>query len=234
VKRLERRRAERIRRSAATVGLSFALGALADDLLEWRLGERERQHAEVVTSAAIADPALSTAEPRIAGRRSGSGPPVATAGEVTRESGIEILRDRELEFPVANVDAKNLRDTFFDARGQGRAHEALDIIAPRGTPVRAVEDGTVVKLFDSPGGGGLTVYQFDPSQTFCYYYAHLDAYAPELREGQAVRRGQTIGYVGSTGNASPDAPHLHFAIFQLTPERQWWKGDPINPYPVFK
>ena len=144
------------------------------------------------------------------------------------------MRDRELEFPVEGVDADDLRDTFFEARGLGRAHEALDIMAPRGTPVRAVEDGTVVKLFESHGGGGLTIYQFDPSQVFCYYYAHLDAYEPGLREGQSVRRGQTIGYVGSTGNASPDAPHLHFAIFQLTPERQWWTGEPVNPYPVFK
>ena len=231
--RLERRRTKHIRRSAATIGLSFALGALANDLLEWRSSERGQPRADVVTSAAIADPALGTKQPQVVGRRSGSGP-VATAGGVTRESAIEILRERDLELPVVNVDAKDLRDTFFDARGEGRAHEALDIMAPRGTPVHAVEDGTVVKLFDSPGGGGLTIYQFDPSQRFCYYYAHLDAYAPALREGQSIRRGQTIGYVGSTGNASPDAPHLHFAIFQLTPERQWWRGNPINPYPVFR
>ena len=145
-----------------------------------------------------------------------------------------MLRGRNLEFPVEGVDAGDLQDTFSDARGEGRAHEALDIMAPRGTPVRAVEDGTVVKLFNSRGGGGLSIYQFDPSQTFCYYYAHLNGYAFGLREGDSVRRGQTIGYVGSTGNASPDAPHLHFAIFQLTPERQWWKGDSLNPYPAFK
>jgi murein DD-endopeptidase MepM/ murein hydrolase activator NlpD len=107
-------------------------------------------------------------------------------------------------------------------------------MAPRGTPVRAVEDGTIAKLFESRGGGGLTIYQFDPSETFCYYYAHLDGYALGIREGQTVRRGQVIGYVGSTGNASPDAPHLHFTIFQLTPERKWWKGEPLNPYPVFR
>ena len=107
-------------------------------------------------------------------------------------------------------------------------------MAPRRTPVLAVDDGMIAKLFNSRGGGGLTIYQFDPSEIFCYYYAHLDGYAPGLREGQAVRRGEIIGYVGSTGNASPDAPHLHFAIFRLTPERQWWKGEPINPYPVLK
>jgi murein DD-endopeptidase MepM/ murein hydrolase activator NlpD len=145
-----------------------------------------------------------------------------------------MLRRRGLEFPVEGVDRDELRDTFSDTRGQGRSHEALDIMAPRGTAVRAVEDGTIAKLFESRGGGGLTIYQFDPSETFCYYYAHLDGYAFGIREGQAVRRGQVIGYVGSTGNASPDAPHLHFTIFQLTPERKWWKGEPLNPYPVFK
>ena len=106
-------------------------------------------------------------------------------------------------------------------------------MAPRHTPVRAVEDGVIQKLFASDAGG-LTIYQFEPSGMFTYYYAHLDRYAAGLREGQQVRRGEVIGYVGSTGNASPNAPHLHFAIFRLTPERQWWKGEPINPYPVLK
>jgi murein DD-endopeptidase MepM/ murein hydrolase activator NlpD len=91
----------------------------------------------------------------------------------------------------------------------------------------------VAKLFTSKAGG-LTIYQFDPSGTFSYYYAHLDGYADGLREGQIVHRGDVIGYVGSTGNASADAPHLHFAIFRLTSERQWWKGEPINPYPVLQ
>jgi murein DD-endopeptidase MepM/ murein hydrolase activator NlpD len=89
-------------------------------------------------------------------------------------------------------------------------------------------------LFNSQGGGGITIYQFDPTETYCYYYAHLDRYAPGLKEGQRVRRGDVIAYVGSTGNASPDAPHLHFAIFRMGLERQWWKGEPINPYPVLK
>ncbi len=97
----------------------------------------------------------------------------------------------------------------------------------------AAQDGQIVKLFTSKAGG-LTIYQFDPSETFSYYYAHLDGYAPGLHEGQTVKRGALLGYVGSTGNASADAPHLHFAIFRLTPERQWWKGEPINPYPVLR
>ena len=122
---------------------------------------------------------------------------------------------------------------FEQWRGGERSHEALDILGERNTPVHAVEDGTVAKLFRSIAGG-ITIYQFDPSGMFAYYYAHLDSYAPGVSEGQPVHRGQTIGYVGSTGNASDSAPHLHFAIYRLTPEHQWWKGDAINPYHLLK
>lgn len=110
-------------------------------------------------------------------------------------------------------------------------HDAIDIMAPRGTPVRAVADGTVEKLFTSEAGG-LTLYQFEPTGRYAYYYAHLDRYAPGLAEGDTLRQGQLVGYVGSTGNASDDAPHLHFAIFLLGPEKRWWEGTAINPYPL--
>lgn len=134
--------------------------------------------------------------------------------------------------PVAGVTASQLSDTFNDARGGGtRVHEALDIMAPRGTPVLAAVDGKVEKLFNSDAGG-LTVYQLDPTGTYCYYYAHLDAYAPGLREGQILKRGDVIGTVGSTGNADPASPHLHFAIFLLGPEKRWHEGTPVNPYPL--
>ena len=137
-----------------------------------------------------------------------------------------------LLIPVEGVAAASLRATFDERRGAGR-HEAIDIMAPRGTPVRAVGDGKLVKLFTSVRGG-LTVYQFDPQAHHAYYYAHLDAYAPGLKEGMLLKRGDTIGSVGSTGDASPDAPHLHFAIFRLGPEKQWWKGTPIDPYPLLR
>lgn len=136
-----------------------------------------------------------------------------------------------LLLPVQGVTASELRDTFGDGRDGGqRGHEAIDILAPTGTPVLAVDDGRIVKLFLSQPGG-ITVYQFDPSGRFAYYYAHLERYADGLAEGQAVRRGSVIGYVGATGNARPDAPHLHFAIFRLGPEKQWWQGEPVNPFP---
>lgn len=135
--------------------------------------------------------------------------------------------------PVVGVAPEALRPSFDDARSGNRRHEAIDILAPRGTPVVAAVDGRIVKLFTS-AAGGLTIYQFDEAETFCYYYAHLDAYATPLAEGQVVRRGDLIGYVGTTGNAPPDTPHLHFAINELGPDRRWWEGDPIDPYPVLR
>jgi len=143
------------------------------------------------------------------------------------------LAARDLLVPVQGVTRQALQDTFKDARSQGRVHDAIDILAPRNTPILAVEAGRIVKLFTSDKGG-LTIYQFDPTNTYCYYYAHLERYAPGLAEGNQVARGQVIGYVGTSGNAPPDTPHLHFAITLLPPEKNWWQGQPINPYPVLR
>ena len=136
-----------------------------------------------------------------------------------------------LLIPVQGKVASDLADTFTDARSEGRLHDAIDIMASAGTPVLAVSDGHVEKLFYSERGG-LTIYQFDPQRKYAYYYAHLQGYVAGLAEKQPLKRGQMIGYVGSTGNASPDAPHLHFAIFVLGAERRWWEGTAINPYPL--
>ena len=147
------------------------------------------------------------------------------------EDDLGFLRRRLLLFPVPSAARDRLRDDYNDPR-TGHAHEALDILAERGAPVVAVDDGSIAKLFTSVPGG-LTVYQFDPEGLYCYYYAHLDAYAEGLVDGQRVRRGDPIGYVGTTGNAPPDTPHLHFAISRLGPEKQWWKGTPLNPFPLW-
>jgi len=143
------------------------------------------------------------------------------------------LASRELTVPVQGVEPDKLVPSYHDSRSGGREHEALDILAPRGTPVVAVEDGTVAKLFTSKAGG-LTVYQFDPGQAYSYYYAHLDRYAEGLKEGAAIHRGQVLGYVGTSGNAPKDTPHLHFAIFRLTAEKHWWEGTPIDPYDILR
>jgi len=159
-------------------------------------------------------------------------PPDAPSAEVPNAAFRNVpeqrLTERRLIIPVEGVHAEDLRDDFNEIRG-GHRHEAIDIMAPRGTPVLAADDGSVVKLFLSKPGG-LTLYQFDNSQTYCYYYAHLNSYAPGLKEGTPLRKGDVVGYVGSTGNASPESPHLHFAIFRLGPERRWWEGLPIDPY----
>lgn len=130
--------------------------------------------------------------------------------------------------PIRGLALTSLRDMFDEAHN-GHPHEAIDILEPRGTAVRAVVTGTIRKLFLSKPGGN-TIYQFDDLSVYCYYYAHLDRYAEGVREGMQVRAGDVIGFVGSTGNADPRTPHLHFAIFELGPEKLWWKGKAIDPY----
>ncbi|MDQ3283079.1 MAG: M23 family metallopeptidase [Acidobacteriota bacterium] len=133
--------------------------------------------------------------------------------------------------PVLGIDFTALHDDYEQPRGGGRTHHALDILAPRGTPVVAAVDGTIRKLFTSRSGG-LTIYQFDLKEERVYYYAHLDRYADGLAEGQKVKQGTVIGYVGTSGNAPPDTPHLHFSVETLPPTKEWWKGVPMNPYPL--
>lgn len=159
--------------------------------------------------------------------------PASQPDALLGEPDIAQLRARALVLPVQGIDSARLSDTYTQARAAGLPHEALDIMAQRGTPVLAVEDGEVVKLFFSQSGG-ITLYQFDPDRRYAYYYAHLDRYAEGVREGNKLRKGQVLGYVGSTGNALPGSPHLHFAIFTLGPERQWWRGTPLNPFLVWR
>ena len=147
---------------------------------------------------------------------------------VTSDDGAALLTSHRLIVPIARVPRASLRDSFNERRGANR-HKAIDIAAARWTPVIAVGDGRVVKLFTSVAGGH-ALYQFDPAEEFAYYYAHLESYAQDLREGMPVKRGDVLGYVGTTGNAKAGAPHLHFAIFRLGPERRWWQGVPANPY----
>jgi murein DD-endopeptidase MepM/ murein hydrolase activator NlpD len=134
--------------------------------------------------------------------------------------------------PIDDVSVESIKGGFTEARGP-RRHEAVDIAAPRGTPIHAVQDGTIAKLFLSKPGG-TTIYQFDLDARLCYYYAHLERYAAGLHDGQRVSQGEIIGYVGSSGNASPAAPHLHFAIFELNGDRKWWQGRALDPYLVFE
>jgi murein DD-endopeptidase MepM/ murein hydrolase activator NlpD len=145
---------------------------------------------------------------------------------------IAVLAGRRLLFPLQGMPRNSMKKTFMDPRGGGRLHEGVDILAPRNTPVVAIEDGKIGRLWNSKYGG-ITIYQFDPSATYIYYYAHLEKYASNLKEGQSVRRGQVIGYVGTSGNAPKNTPHLHFGIYRAAKAGQWHDGKPLDPYPVF-
>lgn len=202
------------------------------------------------TLPAPADPALAGAPPAGADAAGAPLPPVADAsladaklpeqpdylakqtGGIAPSSSTS-SGAAKLMVPVEGIKAEQLSDTFGQPRGKERQHEAMDIMAPKGTKVFAVADGKIAKLFNSKPGG-LTVYQFDPSETHSYYYAHLDRYAEGLKEGQQVKQGDLIGYVGTTGNADPKSPHLHFAVFELTPKKEWWKGKAVNPLPMLR
>jgi murein DD-endopeptidase MepM/ murein hydrolase activator NlpD len=200
----------------------FALGAATVLLVVWLYRKEQVPPAPPVTVhppvSTTPAPAPSPAVPR----------PVRPTGPLPAD-----LAQRDLLVPVQGITPEALSDTFDDARSAGRIHDAIDIMAPRNTPVVAVEDGRIAKLFTSDMGG-LTIYQFDPTEAYSYYYAHLDHYAPGIKEGDRVSRGQVIGYVGSTGNASPDGPHLHFAIARLGPDKKWWQGQAINPYSILR
>jgi murein DD-endopeptidase MepM/ murein hydrolase activator NlpD len=135
-----------------------------------------------------------------------------------------------LRAPIDGANIEATKGAFLEMRGD-HPHEAIDILAPRNTPIHAVQSGTVARLFLSKAGG-ITIYEIDPSGRLCYYYAHLERYADGLTDGDHIEQGQVIGYVGTSGNAPPDTPHLHFAVFELDSDQTWWKGHAIDPYPL--
>jgi murein DD-endopeptidase MepM/ murein hydrolase activator NlpD len=151
----------------------------------------------------------------------------------TRQAGspTEALAARGLIIPVDGVDPSRIRDSYTAARG-GRTHDAVDIMASRGTRVLAADAGTILKLRQNEAGG-ITIYQLDPTEQFVYYYAHLDRYQDGLKEGRKVKQGDVVGFVGTTGNAPKDLPHLHFQVMLYRGRGQYWGGEPINPHPYF-
>jgi murein DD-endopeptidase MepM/ murein hydrolase activator NlpD len=161
-----------------------------------------------------------------------AGAPTLGRSAVSGEEAVEYLLGRALEIPVAGKSAQQLQDTFDEGRDGGRVHRALDILAPRGTPVLAADDGRVLRVKTNSLGGN-TIYTTDPNGRIVYYYAHLDAYRKGLVEGLVIARGDTLGFVGTTGNAPRDTPHLHFQVMRMPPDGKYWDGEPINPYPLF-
>ena len=220
-----------MRRRRSSIAWAGIAGAIAGGALVWTI-DRARVQA-LADDCGEPDvevrPATPPAPPRVPAT------PPLTRDEPSADPANPIadLRERRLGLPVQGLDRKDLRSSFEEQRSGGRRHEAMDILSPRNTPVLAVDEGTIAKLFASKAGG-LTVYQFDPDSTYAYYYAHLERYASGLQEHQRVKRGDVIGYVGTSGNAPPDTPHLHFAIFKLTEARQWWKGTALDPFLVWR
>ncbi len=141
------------------------------------------------------------------------------------------LYAHDLLLPVAGASVDALQDSFDAPREGGRVHHAIDIMAPRGTPVLAADDGRVLRL-SSNALGGITVYTADRSGQFVYYYAHLEGYRPGLGAGDLVTKGDTLGYVGTTGDAPENQPHLHFQILRMPPDGKYWDGEAIDPYPL--
>jgi murein DD-endopeptidase MepM/ murein hydrolase activator NlpD len=238
-----------IRAFTAGAGCGFLAGAFVAAVIVWQFGNvigtrtAALRHSSP-TAAAMnrwsdgvddAGAAVLEGEERPAATTGHDSAPAAPAPDAAigppAESPKE-LAGRDLDVPVQGVRPDQLVRSFSDARGE-RRHEALDILAPEGTPVLAVEEGTIARLFLSKAGG-ITIYQFDSGARYCYYYAHLQRYADGLREGQRVRKGEVIGYVGTTGNAPKNTPHLHFAVFRLTADKHWWEGTPIDPYDVLR
>ena len=219
-------------KTAAAFALGFAAGMACLALVLWTTGGVGPAHA--LAAPKVAEPISFTQPLPVAlPVRLPDAPPVTLrAATLPMPAVLERPTSPSLGMPVAGVDLRKLRSNFTQTRGN-HVHEALDIMAPRGTEVRAVADGNVVKLFNSKPGG-LTVYQFDDSRIWCYYYAHLDGYAPGLKEGVRLRKGDVLGYVGSTGDASPAAPHLHLAVFLLGPEKHWWQGTAVDPLPLLQ
>ena len=223
--------------------LGFVLGAFMVASLGNLFGRRTG--AVVATAVATSTPLAPLAEPaKLPAATAVDEPPNAvvevpapTSGRtgVIPSSAPEAmdLAARKLTIPVSGFPANKLVRSYHEARSGQREHEAIDILAPRNTPVVAVEDGTIAKLFESKAGG-LTVYQFDPGEQYSYYYAHLERYASGLKEGDHIRRGQILGYVGTSGNAPKETPHLHFAVYRLTPDKRWWQGTPIDPYDILR
>ena len=209
--------------------VAFAAGALVDGWL--------RSHGPPKPAQVMSDPVRLKPDTTDHAATISAAPPAVVSGfsrtAGTRTVGTSGEAHSPLRMPIDGMTFESMKGGFEERRGGRRPHEAADLLSPRNTPVHAVGDGTIAKLFFSKAGG-TTIYQFDPSGRLCYYYAHLERYAEGLHEGQQVLQGEVIGFVGTSGNAPANTPHLHFAVFELNADHKWWQGRAIDPYLVFK
>jgi murein DD-endopeptidase MepM/ murein hydrolase activator NlpD len=213
-------------KGAASPGLSSAGYSAESRALPPERQPAQGQHSEAQPAARGGGGSLD-AQPG-----SGGGSLVAQPGSRGGTADLDYLRSQDLQIPVAGVNSNQLRDSFTDARSEGRRHEAIDIPAPRATPVVSAADGSVARLFNSRLGG-TTLYCFDKSGQFVFYYAHLSGYADGIAEHKAIRKGEVLGYVGDTGDAGPGNFHLHFAISKASTPWKCYGGEAIDPYPLF-
>jgi murein DD-endopeptidase MepM/ murein hydrolase activator NlpD len=186
--------------------------------------------AKALTSILIVAAVMPTLASEAAAARPMS--PVLPA-DTSKSTALSELRSRGLVFPVLGFSIERMKDSFRDRRGETRRHNAIDILAPRGTPVVSADSGRILKLYRNDFGG-LMIYASDAEGRYIYSYAHLDRYRRGLREGAPIARGDTIGYVGTTGNAPANIPHLHFQILRSNNVKRWSRGTPVNPFEVFK
>lgn len=152
--------------------------------------------------------------------------------DVEKSKAYADLRAMQLRVPLDGFNLDSIKGSFNELRG-GTPHHASDFPAARNTAIHAVANGQVAKIFESKAGGH-TVYQFDPSQKYIFYYAHLEKYSEGLKDGQELKRGDVIGYVGTSGNAPPDTPHLHFSLGIMLQPKTWWKTYDLDSYEVYK
>lgn len=196
------------------------------------------RQALTVVGTAIISSALTSAFWLVAFNKDNVAEARPVAAPPVRATPVAVVPDISLApggmaIPVAGIKPAELLDTYKQARAGGaRVHDAIDIMAPSGTPVVAATAGRLEKLFDSKGGGGITAYVRSVDGRWSYYYAHMQEYAPGLVEGMSIKRGQMLGRVGYTGNANPAGPHLHFAVNRMGPDDKFWQGEPVNPYPL--
>jgi peptidoglycan LD-endopeptidase LytH len=217
------------------------VAAFTLSLLVFRLGMYMRRVTESASHVPTEDQSSPQASPEIGSSPIAPSRPAPPVGQetpedrdVARPAGTpEMIKSDALTIPVAGVRPEQLRDTFNEARSEGRTHNALDIMASCGTPTVAATTGKIIKLFQS-ARGGITIYQLGADNRTVYYYAHLARYADGLTEGRLAQQGEVIGYVGDTGNVAPGGCHLHFAVWIVTDPKRYWDGENINPYPLLR
>ena len=224
------------RQRTKTLLLALVFLAAFAVFLGWLSRRQSYQNRVTTRPSASSEPARVTSSPPL----TSVSPPSEVSPAVTPSADTNaqsrpgpLVGTSGLIIPVAGVSSAQLLDTFSAARGDGRVHDAIDIAAPKGTPVLAVTFGRILKLFQSKAGG-ITIYQLGGDEKYIYYYAHLERYAEGLHEGQIVTQGETIAYVGDTGNAGAGNYHLHFSIAMTSDPKRWWEGVNINPYPLLR